>query len=143
MTETTTTKKLPENIKIKYKKIKVPRNEYFVLEVTISKEFQDILKDCSLPETEQEIAYDEFNPDLKRYKAFKWIFPELGDGKDYLFVKELVDTGKLILNFADVTRVERFVSNFNYNATKTTQTYLKNNDFELNVAININKPNGN
>lgn len=138
MTETIK-KTIPDQLKIKHKKIKVAGNDYFVLETTIGKEFQEILKDCIVPDSEQDLL-DENNPGTKRYKAYRWIYPELNDSKEYTFIKSLVDTGKMTLNFESVLKVERFVSNFNYNANRTAQVYLRNADFEVNVVINVVKP---
>jgi hypothetical protein len=49
---------------------------------------------------------------LKRYKARAWLFRSLGSYKEALFIKELLDSNKVVIKFDNLHELENFMLKF-------------------------------
>lgn len=133
------TEKTISKYKIQFKtRFNKSNDEFIYLDIEVSKELQDVLKDCFVDEVIDFEFYDgENNVMQKRYKIKKWIYSLFTENdKEILFLKKLVDTGKTSLKISKVNRIDGIILHLKQNLRDLIQDGVKYN--KLNMVVSFN-----
>ena len=116
-------------------------SDYILLDMDISKELQDVLKECVVLDELTDYSFDNGDEHitLKRYKIKKWIYSLFYErDKELLFLKKLIDSGKETLKISSVGRIDVIISNLKNNLRELIQNIVKYNKLNMVVTFNTN-----
>lgn len=109
------------------------------LTIQFSEDLRLLCKEATIQQ-EQEHGYD-VGGSIKykqRYKVKKWVMNTLGaSNREMLFLKELVDTGKIVIPYYSTAQLERVIMNYKENMRVLIQTMLKFSKIETTMEFNL------
>jgi hypothetical protein len=115
------------------------KEDYIFLEITVSKELQELLKFSCSEINKNKIELDEFRG-LKRYRVKEWIYNNLpSDRREILFIDSLVDDGKVKIPFNSLRTLENCISYLRDDLQKIIREVIRSKNISMTVNFNISK----
>jgi len=137
------TEKTINKYKIQFKtRFNKSNDENIFLDIEVSKELQDVLRDCSVLDElcDFEFSDGESNLMMKRYKVRRWVYSLFTESeKEILFLKKLIDTGKVSLKILVASRIDSIILHLKHNLRDLIQEGVKYNKLNMVVSFNVDK----
>lgn len=113
------------------------------LQISVTDDVKEILQKAKSVENTDLVEFNHYDGEeysaLKRYKVKNWVYGSLysnSNGKEILFTKKLVDTGKLELSFVSIPKIEQFISDLKENFRRLIETMLKSTRIDQTINYN-------
>jgi hypothetical protein len=88
-------------------------DDAIVLTIEISDKAKNTIRQVAcLDESLTNCSISVLSNRLKRYKARAWLFRSLGSYREALFIKELLDSNKVVIKFDNLHELENFMLKF-------------------------------
>lgn len=115
-------------------------SDLIFLKITLSEDLQKLIKDCIVNDVTDDSYNDgECGRGFIRYKVRKWVLNSLGDGRQLMFGKELVDRGETVISFVKAQQVEYTISQFKDNVKKMVEVYFRYGTIDVSLDIKLPK----
>lgn len=112
------------------------------LHLELSEEFREFLKFATIDEmTDFPLEVQEGGvyrlAQIPRYRVKRWVYSALGNNRDWLFSKELIDSGTLVKPFENGDQLTRFVEDMKYLLKQVVEVITRVSSLKMAVTFEV------